>query len=116
DALISDLTAAYGTNPAVVKQVGNYLELQFAEAYKDMGKASQDIYTMQVRPECTLAQGGDRLGLIYKPGGDGLAGEFDSNHVNGDNDASTWFVDGQRWQDIAVGIRSALTWELGPSQ
>jgi hypothetical protein len=87
-----------------VAKIGVYLELQFAEAYKDMAKASRHARA-EVLPQSTLVSGGDALGLVYKPGGFLDQGW---NHISGLPNADLWYEGAANWSRVAEALRNVL--------
>ncbi|HEX5037676.1 MAG TPA: hypothetical protein VFX30_10995 [bacterium] len=112
DGALSDraLWSAAAHHPDLLKQAGSYLEIQFAEAYKDCAKASFDA-RQEVREQSSLVQGGEGLYLVYKPDGIIDAGW---NHIRDFDFADFWYEGSSNWRGLAEGIRSALNAELHP--
>jgi hypothetical protein len=87
-----------------IEKLGIYLELQFAEAFKDIAKASRNS-RQEVLTQSTLIDGGDRLGLVYKP--DGFLDQG-WNHIRGLSNADLWYEGSANWARVADALRSAL--------
>ncbi|HEX5038036.1 MAG TPA: hypothetical protein VFX30_12835 [bacterium] len=92
-----------------VAKIGIYLELQFAEAMKDIAKASRHS-RQEVLPESTLVGGGDALGLVYKPG---CCFDQGWNHINGLANADLWYEGSANWARVADALRTALQAGMG---